>query len=483
MIKTVLFISLIIRVFCFATISGNQTDALTPVLQPDSLPFKISIVLSDFQLPSNSGDTFGVQSVVSAIYQGKWLFFSGRTNGLHGFLNGSPDNFPPRLQNTNVYVVDPNKQRVSVRSLASESAGLSQSQIDSLSVTAAEYYQVKNTLYMVGGYGVDTATGLFSTKSILTAIDIPALIDWVENDSSKKSAAQCIRQTSHPLLQVTGGYLTQENPHAPFLLILGQNFDGYYSSSISGIYTEQVRPFQIIDNGNTLYVQPMPQYVPNPNYRRRDLNVVPIIQKGANSYDFSYVALSGVFTEAGGVWTVPILINSDGTSFMPDSANSNTFMQGMNNYISARASLFSKKTGDMYTLLFGGISYETYSDGSFSTSSEDPFTNNVTTIKIDASGNFSQYIMEGAYPFIPAEFGTQISDPPLPLLFGASARFFPVSGLPLFPNDVFSLDSLGSTPVLLGYIVGGIQSSVPNTGDITDSAASPYIFSVILERR
>ncbi len=473
--KIILFVSLAIYGVC--DISPNQTADITPILTQQSLPFTVSLVLSGFQLPSESLDSYGLQSFVSAIYQGKWLLLAGRTNGLHGFSNTN-DNFPPRLQNTSVYVVDPSNGSVSVRSLKSDSAGLNQFQIDTLSATASQYYQVGSTLYVVGGYGVDTPSGQFSTKSTLTAIDIPAMISWVENDNSHKSAANCIRQTSHPLLQVTGGYLTQENPHQPFLLIFGQNFTGFYNGASNGVYTEQVRAFQIIDNGRTLYIKPAPQYIPNPNYRRRDLSVIPIMQKGSRSYDSAYVALSGVFTEGGGVWTVPVTINIDGASSMADPLDPNTFKQGMNNYIAPHAGLFSKKTGEMFTLLFGGLSYLTYSGGNFQPEQEIPFINSITTIKIDSKGNFSQYIMDNEYPILTSD----LVNPGNQLLFGASARFFPATNLPAFSNTVFSFDSLGSSPVLLGYIVGGIQSTVANTTTINETSASPYIFSVILQR-
>jgi len=458
--------------------SANQTDDLSPVLPPDSLPYTISIVLSDFQLPSDNVDSFGIQSYVSATYHGKWLLLAGRTNGLHGF-SSTPDNFPPLQQNTIVYVVDPKKGTVKTKSLLDPTSHLSRTQIDTLSTTAAQYYQVGNTLYVVGGYGVDTSSGQFSTKSTLSAIDVPGLIRWVESGSSKVTAAEYIRQTSHPLLQVTGGYLSQTDPHSPFLLIFGQNFTGYYTSGSNGNYTQQVRPFKIIDTGRSLSVQPEKQPTPNPNYRRRDLNVIPIIQKGSQSYNQAFVALSGVFTLDTGIWTVPVTIQSDGSSFMADPSSPTSFKQGMNSYASAHAELFSKETGDMYILLFGGISYLFVSGGTIDSDSEIPFINSVTTVQIDSHGNFQQYLMENEYPVILSQF----VNPGNPLLFGAGARFFPADNLPTFTNGVFSLDNLGSSPIVLGYIVGGIQSTLANTNTQADSAASPYIFSVILQRR
>ena len=80
---------------------------------------------------------------------------------------------------------------------------------------------------------------------------------------------------------------------------------------------------------------------------------------------------------------------------MADPADPNTFKQGMNNYDCARAGLYSKSTNDMYLLSFGGISYLQVSGGMIVPDEELPFTNSVTTVKIDANGNFSQYL-EGA---------------------------------------------------------------------------------------
>jgi hypothetical protein len=401
---------------------------------------------------------------------------AGRTNGLHEFNFGS-GNFPPSFQNTTVIVVDPVHKTVVSRSLSDPTSALSQAQIDTLSVTTPQYDQVGQTLYLVGGYGVDTATGLFDTKSSLTAIDVPGLISWVEG--GQKSAAESIRQTFHPLMQVAGGFMTRVSKHQPFLLSFGENFTGDSVFGTDGAYTQQVRPFRIIDNGRELYVKPEKQFATDPSYRRTDLSVIPIMTKSLDTYVPAAVALSGVFTPAGGIWTVPILIHPDGSSSMANPLLPNTFKQGMNSFDCARLGLFSKSTNEMYILLFGGISYLFVDGGMVVADAELPFINSVTTVKIDAAGNFQQYLMEGEYPVIPSQF----SNPGNTLLFGAEARFIPVAGLSTFPNGVFSLDELGSSPILLGYIVGGIQSTLPNTSAPTDSSASPYIFSVYLERR
>jgi hypothetical protein len=49
-----------------------------------------------------------------------------------------------------------------------------------------------------------------------------------------------------------------------------------------------------------------------------------------------------------------------------------------------------------------------------------------------------------------------------------------------YKNGVLKYDTLGSDPIVVGYIIGGIQSTLPNTNFSTDTAASPYIFKVTL---
>jgi len=457
-----------------ANLTPNQTDELTPIIQNGSLPFDVEISLMPTQLPN------GVHSGSKAIYGGKWFFIGGRTNGLHGFAT---DNFPPQAQNTSLFVVDPVTWNVWSRSLTDLGSGLTQAQIDTLSVTSPQYFQPNNTgptLYITGGYGIDTATGLYTTKPILTAIDLPGLMNWVMNPLSSTTAAQFIRQITHPMMQVTGGWMTQIEQDKPILLVFGQNFDGVYNpASSNGVYTEQVRPFNINDNGRFLSVDILPPKpsVPNPNYRRRDLNVVPAILKEKGHYKNRLIAYSGVFTLGTGIWTVPVEIKPNGKSSMANPLKSGTFKQGMSNYICSRLPLFSKSKGSMYTLFFGGISYGYFEDGVFQTDIEFPFINQVTAIQIDKSGTYTQYLLNGTYPLI---VSTQ-SNPGNPLLFGAAAYFFEAP-VPLYANEIVNLDAI-TEPTVVGYIVGGIQSTVPNTFVITDSAASPYIFQVTLVPR
>lgn len=444
--------------FAINLLLGNQTSTLSPVFPENALPFTLEIEQAAFSLPA------GIQAYASAIYEDQWVLLAGRSNGLHGFDNVG-NNFPPTDQNRTVYVVDPETGETWFRSL--DDSGLTITQVDNLSATATQSFQKGKYLYLVGGYGINRLTNEMETKSTLTTINLSYLIDWVKG--KKEDLSKAIKQVSDPLLQVTGGFLYQLNDHEPFLLMLGQNFIGLYRDGSNGIYTEQIRPFWV--NEKKLSILPDRSQKTLPDYRRRDLNIAPVILNDK----FAYIAFAGVFTLDTGVWTVPITIKPDGSSYEPDPNDPSTFKQAMNHYNCATFGLYSGKTKDMYVVFPGGISFGYFSGGEFTTDPEFPFINQVTTIKIDKKNRFTQYLMNGEYPFI-ASTGT---NPGNQLLFGAEAVFFQKKGVELYSNEVIRLDKL-KKPTVIGYIAGGIMSTLPNTNTRADSTASPYVFKVTL---
>src|SRR5207237_8918679 len=110
---------------------------------------------------------------------GLWVIVGGRTNGLHDFTSDPLENFPPSAQNRRIWVIDPGSWRVWSRSI--KDSHLSVDQIDQLSATAYEHVQFGDVLYMVGGYGYSRTAKDFKTFPILTALDLPKIIDWVRS--------------------------------------------------------------------------------------------------------------------------------------------------------------------------------------------------------------------------------------------------------------------------------------------------------------
>jgi hypothetical protein len=96
--------------------------------------------------------------------------------------------------------------------------------------------------------------------------------------------------------------------------------------------------------------------------------------------------------------------------------------------------------------------------------SELPFVDDVTSFVRRANGSSQEYIM-------PSQ---------LPGLYGTEAAFFASAGLPTYSNGVIQLDKLQG-PTTLGYIYGGIFSTVPNTTDPgSQTTSSNQVFKVTL---
>ncbi len=457
--------------------TNNQTEDLTPILPNSELDFNIEIQSNPLQLSD------GLHSFCIGVIKSKWLLICGRSNGMHGFSNTDP-NFPVNNQNLRVYVVDIKHQTIKYRNLTSSHSGLSQSQVDYLSVVSPQFCQQDQTLYITGGYGVNSQTTEFGTKPILSIINLPKLIDWVEHPHSKHKASSAIEFVEDLMFQITGGAMAIIKDK--FLLVFGQTFTGQYrdmdSPDFSQVYSDQVRRFELKSHHGKTEIKHK-KYYPHDkdeNYRRRDLNILPRITTHHYKSQTSLVAYSGVFTPETGYWTVPVEISSRGHPTMADPTLDSTFKQGMNIYACATAVMYSIKHLKMYSTFFGGITYEYYQSGSFVSDAEFPFTNQCTTIQINDMGQYSQYLMDNQYPVI---LSTS-SNPGNQLLFGAGAQFVIKDGLKTINNQglVIDYDHLSHGRVKIGYIIGGIQSTVPNTNTITDSSASPLIFDIYINK-
>ena len=198
---------------------------------------------------------------------------------------------------------------------------------------------------------------LNSTFNTLSAIDLPGLVAWTQGGAGTAKAS--IRQITDPSLAVTGGDIFEIAGRTH--LVFGQNFQGNYGPGSNGMYTDQVRSFDIVDDGINLSLANPTQTPDVAAYRRRDLNIVPVIKPGpGGQLNQGLVALSGVFTPSNGAWTVPVEIDANGNPTMADPNDPATFKQGMNGYHSAKVGLFSESTGQMHEILFGGISYQYY---------------------------------------------------------------------------------------------------------------------------
>jgi hypothetical protein len=449
----------------------NPLGVYSPVVLNPSLRYRIELKehsMGSAELPT-------LHSFAVGHYDNKWMFVSGRTNGLHGFDILDPDsNFPAQSRNTEVWVLDLNTKQTWHRALNDAAAGLTALQFASLASTNNQFHQSGDSLYVTGGYGIQANGVDFGTFDTLTAIDMPELGDWVMNGAG--SAADHIRQIQNPAFKVTGGAMFDMNGRTH--IVFGQDFDGVYTPFGDGTYTNQVRSFEIVDDGTNLSVTNIASTTPDDNYRRRDLNVVPTIRPdGLGGTKQGLAVLSGVFQASGDPWTVPVEIDANGNPSMADPNDPNTFQQAMGNYHSAKVGFYSQAAGSMHEVLFGGISLQ-YLDAATQTIETDtnlPFVNDITSIVIDAEGKYTQNHL-GFMPELYDQQGRL-------LRLGTNAEFLAATNVPTFSNGVIDFDALGSQSTL-GYIYGGILASAPhvrgNPGQL--SGASNHVFEVVLVR-
>jgi hypothetical protein len=456
---------------------AHQTSDVTPIELNSALPYRISLQEYDF----GSDPLPTLHSYNAAHYDGKWIVFAGRTNGLHGFENVGTLNFPPQFQNKEVWVIDPVAKQSWRRELDGPLGGLTAAEVRTLTPTNTQFVQRGDYLYVTGGYGSTNDAGTVNgTFDKLSAVNLPGIIDWVVNGNG--TAKQHIRQITNSMFRVTGGAMYEIDGRAH--LVFGQNFVGNYTPNTNGDYTNQVRSFTIVDDGTNLSVANMTASPEVADYRRRDLNVFPVIRPDTGSgLEKELVVLSGVFTPSpdNGAWTVPVEIEPNGLNVnvtMDDPNAPDTFKQGFNGYHSAKLGLFSETSGDMHEILFGGISLQTLDTATQTVVTDDnlPFINDITSVIIDSDGNFSQHWI-GEYPDI--HFIENDVDRGR-LRFGANAEFFLADGIETYANGVLKLDEL-TQPTLLGYIFGGLQSNSPHTRGVPGaiSAASNRIFAVM----
>ncbi len=448
--------------FPSAVLAANQTPDLSPI-QIGSPSAFVATIQPPLDFATNSLPA--LHSFANATHSvgghREWLLIGGLTNGLHDLGGGG---FDAASFNQSVFVVDPTTRQVWSRSLVN--SGLSQDQIDSIATSNAQSTQLGQTLYIAGGYGhyTDPIGDLYyKTFDRLTAIDVPGIMNWVKTGTGAASAN--LRQITDPILRVTGGdLLTTANGRSH--LVFGQDYPDAYEPRLNGEYTRQVRSFTIADDGTNLALSNLVAHASNPDFRRRDLNVVPILDKVNGQIVEKIQALSGVFTPSFGAWTVPVTIDDQGLATEPDPTSPTTFKQGMNGYHCATVGLYSAQRDEMHTLLLGGISYQFYNPVTNQIENDPnlPFINDCTDVVIDAEGHMSQRLLSTTFPQILSPTTNQ------PYLLGAETQFFLADGVAMYGNGVIDLDAL-TAPTLIGYLFGGLAAVQPNGGPTVGSNA------------
>lgn len=373
----------------------------------------------------------GLHSYVHAQHEGKWLIIGGRLDGLHA---RQPFNaFPAASNNTQVMVVDIEAGSVVTAPVSS----LPLQVAEQFQSTNLNFYQDGERLLVVGGYAFAASAQDHITFPMLTVVDVPGMIEAVENNASLAAHVQWVQDD---YFAVTGGHLNKLGEH--YYLVGGHRFDGRYNPmnnpTFVQTYTNAVRRFTCdLESleGSIVLEDP---WVDPIHLRRRDYNLAPYV---ASDETVGLTIYSGVFQlNADLPFLYPVDITTEG--YTPRT----TFNQYLSHYHSARASLFEASSGATHTVFFGGMSQFYYDNETLIEDPLVPFVKTISLVTREANGDFFEYRL-------PVEFSE---------LNGASSEFLINTSLPHHSAEFIYLDDIEADDFVIGHIYGGISSSLLN---------------------
>jgi len=372
----------------------------------------------------------GLHSYAFTTHDGKWLIIGGRTNGLHGFQ--PPTAFPMATQNTNIYVVDPVMQQV----WSSPIASLPQNIKEHIASSNMEGARIGVYYYFFGGYGFSTPANDLITFPNVTAIDVPGLMNAVMNQLPITSY---FRQITDQNMALSGS--RSEIIDSTVYLVFGHRFDGRYNPhngpSFTQTYSNEIRKFNIADNGIIFTINNFTTVYDSANFHRRDYNLAPQIFPNG---DIGLTAFSGVFQYN---IDLPYLNTIDITQ--GGYVVNNNLEQQLSQYHSALIPFYDSTSATMHTLFFGGMSQYLYDINNVLV--EDTLVPFVKTISY-ISRNSNQHT-ETRLPY------------EMPGYLGSNMEFYRADGVIAYDNGIIKLNDVDTGKVLIGYLHGGIESDYP----------------------
>jgi hypothetical protein len=400
-----------------------------------------------------------LQSFVFGQSGNYWLLIGGRTNGFHGF--GSATNFPFKKANKFVYVYNTSTNKLDSMSTALLPTVLREQYTSS----NMQHFQVGNYLYISGGYGEFHAKlpdSTWTTYSTLSRVNIAQIINAVLTRNIIKFRTSVIYANSK-LTASTGGEMFKL-PDGKFYLVLGHRFDGMYGGGKAiQTYLDSVHVFKLTETPSSMSITAgSMQYISDnlidsvTQFRRRDLLVVPAIQRGGQGVGLT--VYGGVFTANTGVpFRNPIYLKGGA---IPSYQLDRTYTQTSNIYATANVEMYDAAKDVMLTTAFGGM-------GDDMALGRDDFTQKIMTI---SKNNRTNITTETLNPT-----GT-------PTYMGSEGIFIPAPSVPMYNTNlgIINYNALPTgTPRLIGYIYGGIVSNSPKwNGSSNPTLPSKMVYEV-----
>lgn len=396
----------------------------------------------------------GIQSYVFAQHNDKWLIIGGRKDGLHA---RSPiESFPASHNNTEIRIINPYSREfiaVSVNSLPTHIA-------EQLQSTNLNFFQLADTLVMIGGYGYSATANNHITHPRITTLIVSQVIKAIEEN---KSISPFIQSLYDERFAISGGQLGKIGD--TFYLVGGHRFDGRYNPfggpSFTQTYATEYKTFKINNQEGQLSYSDFNATVDQIHLRRRDYNLVPqIFPDGKEGYMIS----SGVFQiNVDLPFLYPVDITADGYTARTE------FNQFLSNYHSPKAAVHDASLNRMHSIFFGGLSQYYYQNGTLIKDDAVPFVKTISMITRFEDNSLQEYKL-------PLE---------MPGLKGTGAEFIPNRKLPHNDMEIILIHEIPDQEFVLGHIFGGITSPSLNPFTVNQTSttfADPTIYAVKLTK-
>lgn len=397
----------------------------------------------------------GLQSYAFATHNEEWLIIGGRLDGLHQRQPFA--SFDEQGINQHLIVVNPVTNEVWKKEISALPAPLK----EQLGSTNIQFYQDGAHLLLTGGYAFSPTHNDHVTFPYLTIINVENVINQVKNE---EIAASDFIQIEEETFRVTGGRLAKIND--TFYLVGGHKFMGRYNpmgpNNGPGFiqeYTNEVRKFTIADF-DKIDVQILSPIHDEVHLHRRDYNLLPHI------YDDEYQLMlySGVFQKSADVpWLYPVSITPDEHIPYED------FNQYYNHYHCATLPIYNSDQKEMHTIFFGGIAQFYNANDTMVQDNDVPFVTTITDVTRSQNGDFQEIVLTEK----------------MPGYLGAGSEFILSPNIELIEDGIVNGDLIDDQPYEVGYIYGGIKSTMPNIFWINtgvESLASSVIYKVSLKK-
>ncbi len=226
-------------------------------------------------------------------------------------------------------------------------------------------------------------------------------------------------------------------------------------------YTDEIRKFEIRDDGINLSINNYSATKDQKNLHRRDYNMVPQIFPNGEQ---GFTIFSGVFQyDVNLPWLNSVDINESGYKV------NNEFRQLLSQYHSAKIPMYDSKKNEMYTIFFGGMSQFQFNEAGALVQDDDvPFVKTISMI-----------VRHEDSTMVEKNLGVK-----MPGFLGSAAEFIPIKSQNMYlENDILNFNKLKKGNNLVGYIYGAIESTKENiffNNNGSQSKASSKVFKVTI---